>query len=55
MSILDKTELDDEVVQWFKSRRSKLRFFWKAGRTTLLTFGGALLLTGLLLGALLPI
>ena len=33
-SIDEATELDEQVVKWVGSRRSKLRFFWKAGKTT---------------------
>lgn len=43
-SLDDTTELDEQIVKWIGSRQAKIRFFMKAGPTTvyLLLVAGAL-------------
>lgn len=48
----DATELDENLIKFLKSKQSKLRFFWKAGRSTVILLASIPALAGLAIGIL---
>lgn len=51
----DATELDENLVKFVKSKRSKVRFFWKAGKSTVITMVAVCVVAGFGLGLSLSI